>query len=409
MNLVSGNMLWTSIDKIPNKYSYLSEDIECDVLVIGAGITGAIAAHYLNQAGVKTVMVDKNIIGYGSTRASTSILQYEIDIDLYGLKSMIGEDKAAKCFKLCENAVYEIEKIINNLEEDCDFSLEESLYYTNNASQVSYLKKEFDLRKKHGLDVKFLDKEQAKEKFSFPIEAGIYSNSGAASINPYRFTHALISKEVKNGLKVFENTEIIKISPQDKYVNLETNNNYKIKAKKVIIAAGYEGKDYIHGKIADMSRTFTIVTKPIKNFAGWNNKCIIRDDNDPYIYLRTTGDNRIIIGGEDEELGKDTSKIANLSNDDIAATLKYDSLLKKLKSYFPLIDDIEVEYKFSGIFAVTKDGLPYIGEYQHMPNCYFSLGYGSNGILYAIIAGQLIRDLYSNKERSEYELFSFTR
>ena len=74
MNLVSGNMLWTKINKIPNKYTYLSEDIKCDVLIIGAGITGAICAHYFTMAGVDTAIVDKNIVGYGSTSASTSIL-----------------------------------------------------------------------------------------------------------------------------------------------------------------------------------------------------------------------------------------------------------------------------------------------------------------------------------------------
>lgn len=255
MKLVSGDMLWTSINKIETKYTYLSEDIECDVLIVGAGITGAIAAHYFTEEGINTVVLDKNIIGYGSTRASTSILQYEIDTDLIGLQSIIGDKNAVKCFKLCEKAVYDIEEIINTLEDKCDFSLKECFYYTSNSSKVSFLKKEFDLRKEKGFDVEFINKDMAKERFSFPVEGGIFSNSGAAQIDPYRFTHALISKSVNKGLKVFENTEIAKICPTEDFVSLETTNNFKIKAKKVIIATGYESKKCVKEKIVNLGRT----------------------------------------------------------------------------------------------------------------------------------------------------------
>lgn len=408
MKLVSGNMLWTSIDNIPNKYSYLSDNIECDILIIGAGISGAIASHYITQEGFNTVMVDKNIVGYGSTRASTSILQYEIDTDLYGLASMIREKDAVRCFKLCEKAVYDIEEIVNNLGDDCDFSLKECFYYATNPSRISPLKKEFNIRKKHGFDVEFLDKESAKERFSFPTQGGIYSKSGGAQINPYRFTHALISKSIEKGLKVFENTEIINIYPSPDYVLLETKNNFKIKAKKVIITTGYEGRKYIKEKIVNLLRTFTIATKPVKNFSGWHNQCIIRDNNDPYIYIRNTGDNRIIIGGLDEKVGGINSKMANLSNDDFS-NKKYDMLFNKLKSFFPNINDIEIQYKFNGLFGVTKDGLPYIGEYKDFPNCYFSLGYGSNGILYCILGGQLLKDLLIDNYNPDLELFRFNR
>lgn len=409
MNLVSGDMLWTNTHKISNKYSYLSENIECDVLIIGGGITGALASYFFTNEGINTVLVDKNILGYGSTRASTSIIQYEIDTDLLGLSNMIGEEKAAQCFKICEKAVYDINDIVDTLGNKCDFSLKECFYYTKNSSLVNSLEKEYELRKKYGLDVEFINKEKAKKMFSFNVEGGIYSNKGAAYINPYKFTEQLISNSVKNGLTVYENTKISKLSPNNDYVHLETNNNFKIKAKKVIIAQGYESINYFDKKIVDFYRTFTIVTKPVDNFNGWHKSCIIRDNNNPYIYFRTTGDNRIIIGGEDEKIGNLTSKMSTLTNEDPASIKKYDTLIKKLKTYFPNIKNIVPEYKFSGLFGVSHDGLPYIGEYNKMPNCYFSLGYGSNGIIYALLGAQLLKDLYLGNKRDELDLFSFDR
>lgn len=62
MNLVSGNTLWNNKTDIPYKYPYISKDINCDVLVIGAGITGAICSYYFSMDGIDTVLVEKILL-----------------------------------------------------------------------------------------------------------------------------------------------------------------------------------------------------------------------------------------------------------------------------------------------------------------------------------------------------------
>lgn len=402
MKLLRGNIVWTGQNNILHKYTYLSEDIECEVAVIGCGVTGAICGHYLTEAGINTVMVDKYLIGYGSTSGSTSILQYEVDYDLVQLEKMVGAQKALKSFQLCEKAVYDLANIIGELEDKCGFQLRDSLYFSDKKSDLESIRTEYYARKANGFQVEFLDQQTAKERFSFPLEAGIYSTRGAGEIDPYRFTHALIAKGVEKGLQVYENTEVTKIRNEADGVSLKIKNGKTIKAKKVVIATGYEGVKYVREKIANLNRTYTIVTKPVENFNGWHNRCLIRTSSTPYTYLRTTDDNRIIIGGED-------SGLISLTDLDVVAKRKYRSLLNNLQSMFSQISNLEVEYQFSGIFAETKDGLPYIGEHKDWPNCYFSLGYGSNGVLYGILGGQLIRDLYLGQPSPDLELFKFGR
>jgi glycine/D-amino acid oxidase-like deaminating enzyme len=410
MNTVNGNPLWSKLNTIPNKYTYLSENVECEVVIVGGGITGAICAYYLSEAGVKTVLVDKNIIGYGSTKASTSILQYEIDTDLYLLQKSIGEEKALRAFQLCEKAVFDIETMINSLDDNCDFRFTECLYYTSKENEIELMRKEFDVRKSLGFDVEFIDETIGKSRFSFPIKAGIYSRKGVAEIDPYRLTHALLRKAVSKGLVVFENTEIVNFDTANNKVVLSCKNAFTIKAKKAIIATGYEATQYIKEKISSLTRSFTVTTKPVQNFNGWYNQCIIRDTANPYTYLRTTPDNRILIGGEDLAVGSADSKMMNLSdNDEIVCKDKYKKLLDRLKAYFPDITDIDPEFTFNGLFADTKDSLPYIGEYDPMPNCYFCLGYGSNGILYNVFGAQIILDLLKGKSNPDIDLFKFGR
>ena len=409
MKLVTGNMLWTSKREIPKKYTYLSNDITCDVAIIGGGVTGAICAYYLSNEGIDTVVLEKNIIGYGSTRASTSILQYEIDTDLTTLKAMIGEEDAVRCFKLCEKAVYDIENMVKDLEDDCEFRLKDCFYYTENRGRYNSLKEEFNLRKKHGFSVEFIDKMKGEEKFSFPMEAGIYSTKGSAEINPYKFTHGLMNKSTEKGARVYEATEVINIENNNDGITLITKNNFKVKAKKVIIATGYEALNYFNEEISTVYRTFTITTTPLLHKEGWHNSCIIRDTNNPYYYVRSTADNRMILGGEDIKIEKRRSKVANLKDPDPISSKKYNLLEKRLKYLFPKIKDYDIEFKFNGLFAVTDDGLPYIGEYAKMQNSYFNLGYGANGILYNILGGQLLKGLVLGSKSKDLDLFKFDR
>lgn len=410
MKLASGNRLWIQQNPILSQYPYLTEDTECEVVIIGGGIIGAICAYYFTEAGINTILVDRNIIGYGSTSANTSILQYEVDYDLMELREKIGLEQAVKGFKLCAQAVSDLEKVISQLKDKCDFNLRECFYYTANKSDVRKLESEYNLRKEQGFAVEFLDHKAAQEKFSFPVEAGIYSYQGAAQIDPYRFAHAVLSQAKDKGLHIFENTEIIHTENKANHVVLQTNNHKKIVTKKIVIATGYEGREYFKQRIVHLTRSFNLVTKPVKAFTGWYHRCIIRDNESPYTYLRDTGDNRIIIGGQDVKVGGKNSGMAQLKDIEQVIEAKYALLEGKLKSYFSQISNLEVEYKFNGVFGETKDGLPYIGEHEDYPNSYFCLCYGSNGILYGIQGGQLLRDLYlGTNRRSELELYKFNR
>ena len=83
----------------------LARDIKTDVLVIGAGITGAMVADALTSAGAKVAVVDKRGLAKGSTVASTALVQYEIDTPLIVLTRKIGKEKAGRAWRRSRLAV----------------------------------------------------------------------------------------------------------------------------------------------------------------------------------------------------------------------------------------------------------------------------------------------------------------
>jgi len=73
-------------------------------------------------------------------------------------------------------------------------------------------------------------------------------------------------------------------------------------------------------------------------------------------------------------------------------TTKSRVLARKLAALWP-VADIDIEYRWSGTFDTTSDGLPLIGPVPGARGVYAAYGYGGNGITFSFLAAQLIGDL----------------
>ena len=105
MNLHTSQPYWLLKNGLLHTYPLLREDVKIEYLVIGGGITGALVAWYLAEAGKSVILVDRRHIGMGSTCASTALLQYEIDTPLHKLAEYVGEKDAARSYWLCIEAI----------------------------------------------------------------------------------------------------------------------------------------------------------------------------------------------------------------------------------------------------------------------------------------------------------------
>ena len=121
-------------------YPPLTADLEADVLVIGAGITGALLVDALSAAGLSVVALDRRDAAFGSTSVSTALLQYEIDTNLRDLIPMMGQDRAERAYWLCHEAIDLIGRLCAELPDDCGFQQRGSLYYASSRSDARMLR-----------------------------------------------------------------------------------------------------------------------------------------------------------------------------------------------------------------------------------------------------------------------------
>jgi glycine/D-amino acid oxidase-like deaminating enzyme len=400
MDLRSHYPYWLLRHGIINSYPSLDRNLKTDVAIIGAGISGALTAWHLCQTGLNVVIVDRRHAGWGSTAASTSLLQYEIDIPLHKLKDIVGEKNAEKSYLLCRDSIYKIQAICNKLKDPELFSLKPSFQFATNKKDATGLEKEYVLRKQLGFDLQLLNEKTIVGKFGFRKHAGLLSEDGA-ELDAYKFTHKLLENCIESGASVYDHTEITRIIHNKKNIELVTADQRRIRSRYLVIACGYESQRYVSRKIQTLHSTYVAASEPLPNNDFWYRNAIIWETSIPYLYLRTTSDNRIIVGGKDIDSSDPTKRDALLG----AKTKSLESSFGKL---FPSIL-FKTDFHWAGSFGTTKDGLPYIGSIPERPNTMFALGLGGNGITFSLIAAEIIKDLLNGKKNKNAEIFSFER
>ncbi len=381
-------------------YPMLRHSIDTEMVVVGAGITGALISHTLIEAGYKTILIDKSDIGQGSTSATTAMLQYEVDVPLYKLAKMIGEKQAVLCYQQGTQAIGDLELLLKNYPIDCNFKTKQSLYFSHNKPSKKALEKEFEIRDKYQLGVSWLNAATVMNEYGIKSEGAILSEK-AASTDAYKLAHELIHLNYKRGLQVYDQTVINKIDYREDGVTIQTEGDNIINAKKVVFCTGFEATKMLKEKVAKLFYTWACVSeencvgnKKLDNTLFWNT-------TDPYFYMRTTTDGRLLIGGEDSNYASSIPKQKLKEK-------KARSLIKTLNSIMPSID-FEEDFSWGGVFGSTKDGLPYIGTSQEYPNTYFVLGFGGNGITFSVQGMKIITDLLEGKENDLAKLYRFGR
>lgn len=375
----------------------VESSISTDILVIGAGISGALIGELLSTQGVSVVLIDRRGPILGSTPASTALVLYEIDTPITKLRKKIGDDKAIRAWRRSKLAVDNLFHRTEFLGIRCDMERRNSLYLAGDMLNEQELAHEGEARRCAGFETAFLRRARLKEAYDISRPAALLS-FGNVALNPRLLTAGYLQAAIANGAKVVGPDEVIELSETKAGVTAITKGGGKIKARVVVFASGYELPHVVREKSLQIGSTFVLATKPQRRKL-WPSEAFIWEASDPYLYLRTTPDGRIICGGEDETFSDEDRRNAMLE-------MKISRLRAKLHRLLPGVDT-EPEFTWSANFGTSTTGLPRIGRLPGHRNIYAALGYGGNGITYSRIAAELIATELSGRKDADADLFAF--
>ena len=346
-------------------------------------------------------MFEQRDVGWGSSSASTALLQYEIDTHMTDLAKRYGQDDALLAYASCAEAIELLQDKARDI-RDVDFAWMDSLYYASKRRHAGALRDEFALRLRHGFQVELLEREALAGRYGIDAPVAILSHQ-AARIDPYRMASRLLARLRKRGGQVFDRTRIERIQAGSRGVLIQTSEGQQIRAGHLVMAAGYASQHWLKQNVARNRSSYAFITDPIEPEAlGALADTMVWESARPYLYMRSTGDGRLLIGGEDDSVDVPARRDARV--DKKARTLR-----RQVAKLFPELP-LQPAFAWAGTFAETGDGLPFFGPHpQHGPRLHFAMAYGGNGITYSMLGAGLLRARIEKRKHRLSELFSFKR
>jgi len=381
---------WTASVDLPD-FPRLSEDLEADVVIVGAGITGITAGYLLSQAGKKIVILEAGRILNGTTGHTTAKITAQHSLIYDEFIQHFGEDKARLYYEANRDALNFIRDTVAKLRIDCDLEDESACIYTQTDMAMEDLEKEHRAYEKLGIPG------DLKDRIELPIEVRLaLMMPNQARFHPVAYLTALIKEMSKSGTQLFEHTTVMKVEEGTSPVVITESGN-RIRCEQVISASHFpflDWKGFYFARI-HAERSYVLGVRTEQSYDGGmyisadNPKRSIRN-------VRNGGEPLILVGGDGHKAGQSTCTFNH-----------YEALKSFAESVFPVK---EIAYRWSTQDLVTLDKMPYVGKITSgSDNIFVATGYRKWGMTNGTAAARLLANLVLGNEDPYRSLFDPSR
>lgn len=379
MNVPTDNQsLWRE-NYESSDYPQLPDDMETDVVVVGAGVTGMTAAYHLKKAGLRVIVLEKDTVAGGTSGRTTGKVTSQHGLTYADLQQRLGIEAARVYGEANQAAVGRVEEIIRAEKIDCDWAVDDAYVYTADPGQVKRFAYEAECAAGLGLPASFT----VTSPLPFEI-VGAVRFSGQGKFNAQKYLLGLARAINGGGSYVFERSHVIGIRDgEPARVRVGTK---KVLAKNVIVATNVPTLPLI------ARGAYCILEYPTEsflvagNFSGALKGMYISPDKDHYSILPIVvgGERKILIGGEG----------GNLPGFRLGKKKRYERLAQYAQRHFGVK---EILNAWSDRDYIAYDDVPLIGRlYPWSRHLYVGTAYRKWGLSGGTLAGMILSDLVTD-------------
>lgn len=387
----------------------LKEDVDVDVAIVGGGFTGLSSAYHLKkqEPGLNIALIEGDVIGYGASgrNGGFNMTLFGLTLSLTALR--FGKAGAKEAHHYMERAVDSLEKIVHELDIDCDYEHPGFLRVATSEKYKKRLLHEIEFAHKLGLTgIDWMDADKLSEEIRSPQYHGAWWEPRCGILNPAKLSWGWKDILKLQGVRIYENTTVVDISRGASKIQLLTE-RASVKAKKVVLATNAWSHLFQPVKWKQIPIwTHIVLTEPLsdKHFSeiGWQNRQGIEDARNLVHYYRLTRDNRLLMGGRDASL----SFGSNMDKDLNAKT--FSGLEKDVINLFPSLKNIKFTHRWGGPVSITLDMAPALG-YLGDKRMIYSVGCMGHGVSLTHLNGRTVSDLVLEKKTDLTDVFFVNR
>ena len=391
------NSYWESTVKPKDKFKTLDTDMSANIVVIGGGYTGlSCALSLVEKHNEDVVLLEAGHIGWGSSGRNAGFCCIPpAKMSVQKMFKKYGRKETQSFFQNTIEGSYFTKNIIKEYNIDCDLTGDSNFEVAPHPSYFESIKEEAETYKTvFGIETEVFTKEEFNEIGHGGNEQfGAMSYKPGFAINPLKFLIGLANAANQAGVKIFQKSKVTKIEKiNGKYKII--SNDHIINANKVVMATNGFYKDDIFPKLNNLILPVIsniIITRPLTdeeidshNFITRNPVLNIRN---LLFYYRLLKDKRFLFGARGDLIGSEASSLE-----------KSKQMEKQMKNVFPNWSDVNIDFHWRGLVAVTTKFSPSIGKLDD-DEIYYSFGYQANGVNTAPWSGnQLAKLIVSNSK-----------
>ncbi|MCB0875991.1 MAG: FAD-binding oxidoreductase [Solirubrobacterales bacterium] len=369
----------------------LAGERECDVVVVGGGLTGMSAALRLDELGADVVLLESAFCGWGASSRNAGHLTPTIGGDPQLLATLFRK-RAPELVRLADAAVHFAEAMIGSLGIECEYRPGGNVSAALSEGQMRRAEKIVGFLAGCGAEIEFVEGREAGLPHAF--RGGILERAGGV-LNPGLLTRRMRAAVESSDVSLHERSAVESIEAATGGVEVRTAAGV-VRAERTLLATNAFARDMPFAPPRVVAPLYVTLaeTEPIApgrlEDAGWTSTKGLYTQHVILESYRQTKRGTVVFGSRLPQVPRGVLG-ARVPDPPIVA-----DVVRGFHERFPSLRDVSAERAWGGFIAMTPSWLPVAGEAGR--NVFYALGYNGHGLSQAPYLGTLMADRLASGE-----------
>lgn len=382
----------------------LTEDLQVDVCIVGAGFTGLWTAHSLalNDPSLRIAVLEREVAGFGASGRNGGWCSALFAMSDSALKRRYGID----AMRAMRRAMHETVDVVGASAAregiDCHFEKGGTVDLVRSEAQKERALAALEESRTLGFgedDLRWLGPEEARTMVGATGTIGATFTPHCAAIQPALLARGLADAVERRGVKVYEHTEATEIRPAGGGSGPAVVTRHGIVRADVVVRATEAWTATLPGSERDVVPVYSLMvaTEPLGpdfwKAVGLGGRPTFADHRHMIIYGQRTADDRLAFGGRGSPYHYGSAVRPAFDADRSVHAL----LRQTLVELFPDLAGARFSHAWGGPLAIPRDWHSSVG-YDPSTGLAWAGGYVGDGVATSNLAGRTLGDLITGRD-----------
>jgi glycine/D-amino acid oxidase-like deaminating enzyme len=368
-----------------------------DVVVIGGGYTGLVAALMLTRGGARVTLLEKEGLGFGASSRNGGLLHPGLKWGRASLERSHGPELGRAIFQAGIDATFTAERFIAQEGFAADYRRSGLAVLAWSARHLGALEEELAELRDGGLTGRMVRGAETREELGSDFYPGGYVVEEAGMLHPGRYVAALAAAAAEAGTDLHTGLPALRVD-RDGADRVVVTAQGSIRAGAVLLATnGYTdgAAPWVRQRVMPIG-SYIIATEPMGEelAASVSPRGRTFFDSKAFLYYwHVNAERRLIFGGR--------ASFRRTTADRTAAILA-----RAMVAVHPQAAGLRIDYAWGGNVAFTFDRLPHLGEHDGL---HYAVGYCGSGVALGTSFGLTMAERLGGRADVARELSPFER